>query len=128
MPIPEQEPIEIPLGGGPSQATGQLFRGPTSLERARNVDHFEQGYLVKARGYTRIALTTTTHGETPEAVFVGLGVDHGELVLVGHDYVYGVAANAASIDGAALVRRGPTIRGAFEFGTIHGTATGDGAA
>lgn len=119
------DPIEIPLGGGPSQGVGRLFRGPDVLERCQNADHDKAGYLVKSRGFTRIALTTTTHGETPEAVFVSVVVDRGELAIVGRDNTYGVAANSAAVDGAALVLRGPSIVGAFSVGTIHGTAMGE---
>jgi hypothetical protein len=120
----EQQPLEIPLGGGPSQATGRLFRGPDVLESNQNGRHDKAGYLVKELGFTRIALTTTTHGETPEAVYVALAVDRGELVLVGRDAVYGVAANAAVVDGAALVRRGPSMVGAYSVGLIHAASLG----
>lgn len=121
-----QNPIEIPLGGGPAQSTGRLFRGPDTLERAQNVDHTQAGYLIKARGFTRIPLTTTALGETPEAVFVSLGLDRGELVAVGLDRIYAVAANSAAIDGAALVRRGPSMIGQYNVGMVHGSAMGDG--
>jgi hypothetical protein len=123
MPSPQQ-PTEIPLGGGPAESVGRLFRGPDVLERNHNARHDKAGYLVKERGTTRIALTITTHGETPEAVFAGLGVDRGELVLVGLSYVYGVAANAPNVDGAALVRRGPSMLGDFEIGLIHTASIG----
>lgn len=114
------QPIEIPLGGGPSQLTGRLLRGPNVLESNANADHDKAGYLVKQRGYTRIALTTTTHGETPEAVFVALGIDRGGLVLVGLRDVYGVVVPTASVDGAALVRRGRSMVGSYRVGVIHG--------
>jgi hypothetical protein len=119
-----QPPIEIPLGSGPSQATGRLFRGPNALESNQNGRHDQAGYLVKERGFTRLAFTTTTHGETPEAVAIAVAVDRGELVVIGHDNVYGVAANTASVDGAALVRRGPSLRGAYSIGTIHAASLG----
>ena len=119
-----QNPIEIPLGGGPSQAVGQLFRGPDTLESNQNGRHDKAGYLVKERGFTRLALTTTTHGETPEAVYVSVATDRDELVLVGMTYVYGVAANAPSVDGAALVRRGPSMVGDYDIGLIHTASLG----
>jgi len=120
----EQQPIEIPLGGGPSQATGRLFRGPDSLESNQNGRHDKAGYLVKELGFTRIPLTTTTHEETPEAAYVGLALDRGELVLVGRDDVYGVAATSAVVDGASLVRRGPSMVGAYSIGLIHAASLG----
>lgn len=116
-----QNPIELPLGGGPSQAVGRLLRGPDVLERCQNADHDKAGYLVKARGFTRIALTTTTHGETPETVFTSLGIDRGGLVLVGLRDVYGVVVPTPSVDGAALVRRGRSMVGNFRVGIIHGS-------
>jgi hypothetical protein len=120
-----QQPIEIPLGGGPSQATGRLLRGPNVLEFNANADHDKAGYLVKARGFTRIALTTTTHGETPEIAFLSVGTDaQGELALVGVRDVYGVAANAPNVDGAALVLRGPALNGNYRAGVIHVSAIG----
>jgi hypothetical protein len=115
------QPLEIPLGGGPSQATGRLLRGPNVLESNANGDHDKGGYLIKARGFTRIALTTTTHGETPEGVFVSLGIDRGGLVLVGLRDIYGVVAPTASVDGAALVRRGRSMVGSYRVGIIHGS-------
>jgi hypothetical protein len=116
-----QNPIEIPLGGGPSQAVGRLLRGPDVLERSQNADHDKAGYIVKARGYTRIALTTTTHGETPETVFTAMGIDRGGLVLVGLRDVYGVVVPTPSVGGAALVRRGRSMVGNYRVGIIHGS-------
>lgn len=113
-----QQPIEIPLGGGPSQSAGRLLRGPNILEANANGDHDKAGYLRKARGYTRIPLTTTTHGETPEAVFVSVGTSKGELVLVGFRDTYGIAASSAVVDGASLVRRGPSLVGNYRVGTV----------
>lgn len=120
------QPIEIPLGGGPSQATARLLRGPNVLYANTNGDHDKAGSLAKARGFTRIALTTTTHGETPEAVMVSVGIDRGALVLTGLRDVYGVAAPTASIDGAALVRRGRSMVGSYRVGIIHGSALSEG--
>lgn len=118
------QPIEIPFGGGPSQATGRLLRGPNTLEANVNGDHDKAGYLRKARGFSRLALTTTVQGEAPEVVFVSVGTDRGELVIVGRDAVYGVGAPAPDIDGAALVRRGPSLVGNYEFGVIHTSPIG----
>lgn len=119
--------LTIPLGVGPDQATAKLLRDGTQVvETTLNGQVDKAGGLRKARGYTRIALTTTTEGGTPEAVFEAVGTDRDELVLVGHDYTYAVAANSAAVDGAALVLRGPTLRGAFEIETIHGSPIGDG--
>lgn len=120
-----QAHIEIPLGGGPSQATGKLLRGPNVLEHNTNGDHDKAGYLTKARGFNRIALTTTTHGETLEVVMMSVGVaPGGELVLVGLRDTYGVAAPSAIVDGAALVRRGPSLVGSYRSGVIHVSSIG----
>lgn len=119
--------LHIPLDGSQDDKTARLSRGLGVMRRSINVDHSHAGEARKRRGTTRIPLTTTTHGETPEAVYVALGQDRDELVLVGHDYTYGVAANTSAVDGAALVRRGPSIRGQFEIGMVHGSAMGDEA-
>ena len=126
MTIQRMPPVVIPLGQGPDESTARLFRDPTRvLADVRQGDVSKPPGLRKARGFTRIALTTTTHGETPEAVYVSVAVDHlGELVLVGRDNVYGVAAPSASVDGAALVLRGPSLVGTFEIGMVHSGAIG----
>lgn len=125
MTIQRMAPVTIPLGQGPDEATARLLRdGTQALQVIRQGDVTKAGGVRKARGFARIALTTTTHGETPEAVYVSVGIDRGELVLVGMSYVYGVAANTAAVDGAALVRRGPSMVGDFEVGLIHAASIG----
>ncbi len=114
--------IHIPLDGSQDDKTARLVRGPATLRRTINVDHSVRGEVRKRRGTTRIPLTTTVQGETPETCFVSIGVSRDELVLVGRDYLYGVAAPTAAVDGAALVRRGPSIIGAFQIGLIHGSS------
>ena len=120
-----QEPVTIPLGSGPDQATARLLRQATVLSEALNGDTSKAGGMRKARGYARIALTSTTHGVTPEAVFVSVGVDRGELVVVGLRDVYGVAAPTASVDVASLVRRGPSMIGNYREGVIHTASLGN---
>jgi hypothetical protein len=121
MALPQREPpIEIPLGGSLDQATGRLFRGPTALAESLNGDHDKRGYLKKSRGFTRIPLTATTHGATPEQIFCTVGVDaYGELVLMGRDFLYTVGAPDTDIDGAALILRGPACVGNVSTGVVH---------
>jgi hypothetical protein len=124
--LQRQPPLTIPLGTGPDQSTARLFRDGTQvLADVRNGEMGKAGGVRKARGFGRIALTTTVHGETPESVFVSVGVSHGELVLVGKSNFYSVAAPTAAIDGAALVLRGPSMVGAFEIGLVHASSQGD---
>lgn len=125
MTIQRMAPVTIPLGQGPDEATARLLRdGTQALQVIRNGDVTKAGGVRKARAFARIALTTTTHGQTPETVYCALGIDRGELVLVGKNYVYGLAANAASVDGAALVRRGPSMIGDYEAGLVHAASLG----
>lgn len=120
-----QPPVTIPLGGGPDQATARLFRGPNVLAQVLDGDLSKAGGVRKARAYARITTSTTTHGDTPEAIFVSVGTDRGELVLVGLRDTYAVAAPTAAIDGAALVRRGPSLVGNYRSGVIHTASLGD---
>lgn len=122
MPWIKQEPVTIPLGTGPDQATARLLRSATVLEANNNGVPDTAGELRKARGFTRYAMTTTTHGDTPEAIFISVGLDRGGLVLCGMRDVYGVVAPTASVDGAALVRRGRSMVGSYRVGVIHGSS------
>lgn len=119
------EVLHISLGGSQDDKTAKLARGIEVLRHVRNGDHSHPGELRKRRGFTRIPLTSTTHGETPESVFVSLGVTGGgELVLLGFRDVYGVAANDAAVNDAALVRRGPSMLGSYRVGTVHAAPIG----
>lgn len=118
-----QQPVTIPLGGGPDQAVTELLRGPNVLSVVYDGDTTKAGGLTKARGLERIP-TGTTHGETPESVFFSVGTDKGELVVVGQQSTYGLAASDALVDGAALVLRGPSIVGNFREGVVHVASLG----
>jgi hypothetical protein len=122
MQIPDIETLEIPLGGQPEETAGRLFRGPSSLTANTNGSHEKHGYLTKARGYRRADLTTTVLGFTPETLFVCVGLDAGELVLVGRDFTYSVGAPGTDIDEAQLIRRGPSPIGNYRTGTVHVSA------
>ena len=126
MQLPDIETIEIPRGGQPEETAGRLFRGPNALEANTNGSHEKHGYLTKARGYLRADLATTVLGFTPESLFVTVGLDAEELVLVGRDFTYTVGAPAADIDEAQLVRRGPSLIGNYRTGTIHVSALAEG--
>lgn len=119
-----QDPVTIPLGGGPDEATAKLLRGPGVLAVALDGDTTKAGGLTKARGFVRITTTSTTHGETPESVFISVGTDRGELVVVGERSTYGLAASDALVDGAALVLRGPSVVGNFREGVVHVASLG----
>lgn len=120
-----QEPVTIPFGGGPDESVARLFREATVLETVLDGDTSKAGGLRKARGYERISLAATTHEETPEAVYISVGVDRDELVLVGLEDTYALAASDAIVDGAAVVRRGPSMVGNFRSGLIHVAAIGE---
>ena len=111
--------IHIPLSGQQDDKTARLSRGPNVLRKAVNVGHRIRGELRKRRGFTRITTTGTVDGSTPEAVFVAVAERDGELVLVGRDSIYSVAANDNIVDTEALVLRGPSMVGNYKLGTIH---------
>lgn len=116
------EVLTIPLDGQQDEKIGRLARGqnPTILRHANNVLHEKAGEARKRRGFERITTSATVLAQTPEAVFVALGVDAiGELVLVGFRDVYGVVSNDNDVDGSALVRRGPSCVGTYERGVLH---------
>ena len=128
MTLQRQPPIEIPLGTGLDESRGQLFRGPAALAECINGDHSQAPELRKRRGYTRLPLLEV-RSATVDPLFVCAGVDPragggGELVLVGRDHVYGVPAYDATVDGAALVVRGPSFVGAVRAGIVATSAIG----
>lgn len=127
MTIQRMPPLVVPLGQGPTEQIARLFRDSKALADVRNANCDKAGGLRKARAYARIPMSQTVMREVPEVVFLSVGttVEH-ELVVVGRDSVYSVAAPSASIDGSALVRRGPSIAGTFSITTVHGSAMGNG--
>ena len=129
MTLPKAQSIEIPLGGaGLQESTGSLFRAPGVLSDCVNGVHGKAPELRKRRGFTLLDTDTTVFGETIEGVFVSLGVDAvagGELVIIGRDYVYGVASPDATVDGHSLVRRGPSALGNLRAGIVHSSPIGE---
>jgi len=119
-----QQPVTIPLGSGPDQSTTKLLRGVNVLSVVYDGDTTKGGGIIKGRGLERIPTSTTTHGHTPESVFFTVGTDKGELVVVGQQSTFGLAASDALVDGAALVRRGPSIVGSFSEGVVHVASIG----
>ena len=131
MTLQKQPPVEIPLGVGVDEARGKLFRDPTSsLDVCTNGQHGQAPELRKRRGYAKLPTATDALGNTVDLVLVSLGVESvngGELVIVGRDHVYGVAAPDGTVDGQALVLRGPSFVGNFAAGIVATTSIGDGA-
>lgn len=111
--------LHIPLGGSQDDKTARLSRGPGVLRAVYDCDQGHVGEQRKRRGFTRIPLDEEILGVSPEAVFLSLAVWEGTLVLVGVRDVYGVAANDDVVDGAALVRRGPSMAGSYRTGIVH---------
>jgi hypothetical protein len=124
--LQEQPPVEIPLGGGPNESQGKLFRSPNVLEANTNGSTDKQGYLVKERGFTRVPTSTTTEADQPDAFFISVATDHEELLLVGMENTYTVAATGPDLSGAALILRGPTLLGNYRAGTVHATSLSEG--
>ena len=131
MTLQKQPPVEIPLGVGLDESRGKLFRDPaSSLAVVLNGQHGQAPELRKRRGYTKLPTSTDVLGNSVDTVLVSLGVEAvngGELVIVGRDHVYGVAAPDATVDGQAIVERGPSFIGNFAAGIVATTSIGDEA-
>jgi hypothetical protein len=124
MPL-DFQPVQIVLEGL-DQKTDSKMRAPGKLASAINVEFDKVGALNKRRGYRRVTTSTTTHGQTPEAVFTAVATYNGELVVIGEEYLYAVGAIAADIDGGSLIRRGPVLRGSYRVRDIAQASIGSG--
>lgn len=121
MALPSQV-LQIPLGGTTSQKTARLTRGLPVLRHIHNAQQSSEGEQVKRRGFTRLDTGATVYEETPEAVYVAVGIDRDCLFVVGMGEILGVVANANTVNGSALVRRGPSMVGNYRTGTVKVSA------
>ena len=112
--------VHLPLALQQNEKDSRLRGDMQTLQRTANCDHRIVGELRKRKGYTRISTADVLGGGTPpDAVFLSLGVRDGELVLCGRNDIYSILANADSIDGTAIVRRGRSMCGSFNLGVAH---------
>jgi len=111
--------ITIPLDGSRDDKTSRLARGPTVMRHSVNVLHDHHGEARKRRGIERIDTAGTVHGQSPETLFITLGVDEDELVVYGAEGVYTVATTDAAINSESLVYRGPSSVGNYRTGVVH---------
>lgn len=123
--VQRQPPIEIPLGGGPDEATGRLFRGPGKLRVAQNVDQTKQGQLGKRRGYRLLDLSRETGGAVPGTIVEALGTYRGELVVIGPNEVYGAHTDETLATGHAVTYRGPSLVGNWRRTDLVAGGIGD---
>lgn len=116
MPAPpiEWQTVEVVLEGL-SQKDDRKVTTPGKLRAAVNVEFDKSNSLNKRRGFVRVPFETLVHGETPELLYATVATYQQELVVYGLDNLASVVARTAIVDGAALVRRGPTMRGNYRI-------------
>jgi len=121
--------VEIPLGEGPDEKTARLLRAPGVLRAPLNVDNRTSGMLRKRRGHTLVDLDAVVNvAEDSEDVFHALGLLRGELVVIGHDYLYAVVSLGGNVTGlhasGTINRRGPVIRGGYAIEHVVSSSMG----
>lgn len=115
MPEPLQyQTVEVLLEGL-SQKDDKKTSTPGKLRTAINVEFDKSGTLNKRRGYTRVPTESLVGGGTAETLYATVATYQQELVLYGLDNIGSVAAGSAIVDGASVVRRGPTMRGNYRI-------------
>lgn len=92
---------------------------PGVLARCENATFPKGGRIDKRLGLAIVDTVAEADGTAidPSNIFHNSVVAHGELLLIGHDSVYGLVDREGGVSGGALVRRGPTLRGNVEV--IH---------
>ncbi len=111
-PVPAD--IEISFKGL-AQKYDEKNQPPAALARATNVEFDKEGELNKRLGYFRVSFFTdmVLLGE-PDLTAMHLAKRRGELLVITHDRVLGLASAAADMRGSdAFVYRGPCNRGAI---------------
>jgi hypothetical protein len=86
---------------------------PGALDLCENATFPKSGRIDKRYGYALVPVGTLADGSAlrPRNVFHGAFVAQGELVIVGHDWLFSLVDREGQIGDGALVRRGPTPRG-----------------
>jgi hypothetical protein len=111
MPL-EWRTVEVLLEGL-SQKDDRKATAPGRLSVALNVEFDKTNSLNKRRGYTRVPWSALVGGESPELTYATVATYRDELVVYGLGHINSVVARSAIVDDAALVRRGPTMRGNY---------------
>lgn len=97
---------------GLSQKESDETRNPANLERAINVEFDKVGSLIKRLGYRHIPLTNVVGLFDSDEVAMHLATRRGELLVMTHDRLLGLASPDFSLRGnAGFVYRGPAPRG-----------------
>lgn len=84
-----------------------------ALDLCENATFPKSGRIDKRRGYGLVPVGTLADGTAlrPRNVFHGAFVAQGELLVVGHDWLFALVDRQAQIGDGGLVRRGPAPRG-----------------
>lgn len=113
------------------QAFEVLFRGLTEhddvktqiaggLDVCENAVFWKKGRISKRKGYGLVPVLEDLEGDPldPHNLFVNGASCHGELVVVGYDRLYSLAARVITFGSGRLVPKGPTFRGNVRVFTI----------
>jgi hypothetical protein len=97
---------------GLSQKESDETRDPANLERAINVEFDKQGSLIKRLGYRHVSFVSAVGLFDDDEVAMHLAQRAGELLVMTHDRLLGLASADGAVRGeAGFVYRGPAPRG-----------------
>lgn len=110
---------DVPLGTIDQSASGKRTL-PGALSRCENATFPKTDRIDKRRGLALITLAEESDSTPidPYNVFHNVFEAHGELLLVGHDTLYGLVDRGGAVGDGALVTRGPTLRGNAEVRSV----------
>ncbi len=108
---------------GLSQGVAPEVRPHGRVDAADNAEFDKAGALNKRRGKRALVLPNDIHGLAVAEVFSAVAIFDDELVLLSDD-LYAVVDLGAGVDGTTVVRRGPSMRGAYRFRDVIGDGIG----
>ena len=108
---------------GLSQGVDDHVQPHGSLATADNVEFDKQGAANKRRGKRRVVLPNDINGVAVAEVFSSVATYDDELVLFS-DHLYALVDVGEGVDGTSVVRRGPTLRGAYRLRDVIGDGIG----
>lgn len=115
--------VEVVLEGL-SQKDDKKATTPGKLRTALNVEFDKTHSLNKRRGFVRIPFEELVHDEQYELLYAAVATYQQELVVYGLDNLNSVVARTADVSGAAMVRRGPTMRGNYRVHDVYASPLG----
>jgi hypothetical protein len=109
--------VEVVLEGL-SQKDDKKATTPGKLRHAVNVEFDKTHALNKTRGYEHVKTTAHTLASEWPPLFLTAATYRQELVLYDYARLYAVLSIPDVVSDAAIVRRGPTMRGNYRVHTI----------